>query len=253
MEDFRERNGLYFLDFSLLRTAILPGKAKLDSPTVSLGIDDDDSVSEETACIYHPPSRTLVAQYNLHGPKKKTIEQYLNDFLRRTAESREVVNWRNASYFDLVPYLTTDTNAKFQEMQIFRNIEFKVVVPPIGPEDRAQGASLGDVLQWGVNGGAQNAVLRFSAGREPNASLARDFVRTVVRQFRRGDVDFERLRVKAKQGAESAVEMLDFVEALLKTETEVAPGGDRRLPRVDRYAALENAFQGWLRNNRLVL
>ena len=252
IEDFREVNGLFFFDFSLLRSSILPGKAKRNTPTVSLGIDDDDSVSEETACLYHPPSRTLVVQYNLHGPKKKSVEQYLNGFVRQAAKERNAPNWRQSSFFDVVPYITNDTAAKFRRLQIFRNLELKVIMPPVGPEDRQAGSSLDDVLGWGVNGGAKNAVLRLSAGRERNASLSERFVRRLVRRFNRGDVEFEKLSVKGKQTPDSASEVLDFVEALLKTETDIAPGGDRRLPRTERYVALENALQSWLRAEIIV-
>ncbi|MDP0494927.1 MAG: hypothetical protein Q7Q73_01845 [Verrucomicrobiota bacterium JB024] len=251
LEEVQTSSRRYRLEFSRLRNAVLPGKATQQTPTQALGLAANESVSEETAALFCSVTNTLVVQFNMFGPQRGSIQDYMNFFSLHAARALGRPNPAGRC-FDIAAYINQNVQAQFNRLQLFRRLEMKVATPPVSNQQRQAGLSLGAVVDMGLAGGTQDAVIELSAGRKKASTLSPQFVSSALRFLRgSGAGHVEKLRVTGKQHQDAAIEELDLVDAILKAESRVAPGGDRRLPRFSRWQALEDTLEQWRRDGLL--
>jgi len=241
----QQKNGTYKIDFTKLRNKGLPGKATKKGPTKSLGLANNEVVSEETAALFIPQNNVLLLQLNMYGPHRGLIENYMSVFAYQAAKQLKGTNGKNEG-FDIGAKLNPSVQAQFNKFKLMRKLEFKVSVPAVSAANRQQGQSLGKVIDNGLIGGPRNAHVVLSAGRKKAASLDLGYVTDAIKYLRSGPGDVETLRVSGKEYIDSNTVVLDLVDAVLKTDKPVKPGDDRRLPQKDRWSALIDAYDEWM-------
>lgn len=235
------------LHFLKLRETALPGKATLVRPAQSLGLQPDEALSEETAGIFRQSTNSLVLQGNHYGPRKGSIEAYLRHFAPLAASQLGRTGPAANEGFLITHIVNQQVQAELNRKTIFKSIDVTLNNPPASQALHKAGASLGEILDMGVTGGSQTATIKLTAGRKKGDTLAPKVAKKIITKLMGTGYDVESLKVKAKDDSESETEILDLLNAIVRTSIDVAPGPDRELPRNVRIKALRDAMADWTR------
>ena len=135
--------------------------------------------------------------------------------------------------------------AQLNRKTIFKSIDVKINNPPASSVLQASGASLGEVLEMGVAGGSQTVTIKLTAGRKKYETIKPRIVRDLIKKITGGDYQVESFKIGAKDDSDDRTEILDLMNAILRTRIDVLPGPDRELPRNLRIQALKKAMAAW--------
>ena len=233
------------LHFLKLRETALPGKATVLRPAQSLGLQPDEALSEETAGIFWQSTSILVLQGNHYGPRKGSIEAYFKYFASRASCSLGRTGPAANEGFVISHILNQQVQAQLNRKTIFKSIDVKINNPPASSVLQASGASLGEVLEMGVAGGSQTVTIKLTAGRKKYETIKPRIVRDLIKKITGGDYQVESFKIGAKDDSDDRTEILDLMNAILRTRIDVLPGPDRELPRSLRIQALKKAMAAW--------
>ncbi|QTN03157.1 hypothetical protein GTN27_08225 [Ochrobactrum sp. EEELCW01] len=233
------------LHFLKLRETALPGKATLLKPAQSLGLQPDEALSEETAGILRQNSSTLILQGNHYGPRKGSIEAYMAHFAPLAAASLGRTGPGANEGFLITHIVNQAVQAELNRKTIFKSIDVTLSNPPASQVLHAAGTSLGEILDMGVTGGSKSATIKLSAGRKKDDTIVPKVAKRIITKLMGTGYDVESLKVKAKDNSGAETEILDLLNAVVRTKIDVAPGPDRELPRGMRIKALREAMAAW--------
>lgn len=232
-----------FLDFAKRRHGHGPGRMGRNRPLQEFEMEADDTFGEDSALVFHEPSGYAAVQYNHHGPRIRSICEYL------TAIDLGL-GVRGGFGFSAAQVLKPDAYDRLHHLDIFKEISFAIVAPGAMERDLRLGRSVGQILDAPMPGGTQliSVSLRAAAGRD--STLARDDVMNVVRDLRLMGENVKRAVVKGKREDRQS-DQIDLVEEFLTAEVDVQPGRGQRYARNERWMALERTLRTWLRDNDL--
>lgn len=232
------------IEFIKLRTSVLPGKATIATLSQSLGLGDDESISEEVCCLIDLENEVLILQYNKYGVKKIGIEQYFSAFMEKfIAYSGEKKT--GVSGVVMTAILNPNMLSRFNKMKIFKKLDINLFIPPMNSIYQQDGVSLSDVVSIGAHGDAETANIILRAGRSRNDFLNPEYVRKMCKSVLDSVFDAKKLEVHGKEDFEAETEILDLLDAVLVHECNVEPGNDRRLPYFTRMSALKDVHLTW--------
>ncbi len=244
LEHCVQQGPYWLMDFTLIRRKG-PGRASPTEPVSDFDLEDDEGFGEETAAIYAPNSGFMALQYNHYGPRQSRIQAYLHSMSLAVAGQPDHVELPDSQNgFDFNPLLKAEAVDRLDNLGIIKTISASFHVPGVLARPEARRRSLTGLLDMPIMGGAQNVQFEISAGRGKERSLHPNRVRQAVRELLAAREEINSLTVTAKENADAPSEPVDFLDARLETDVEVALVG-RRYPRAQRLAALRLAFETW--------
>lgn len=235
--DYDAENDLWYLDFGKFRDSHGPGKASSQTPVEGFDFEDDEQFLEEAACLYDPNSSHMVIQYNHHGSRAGSIQDYLSAY-----------DPQYTNIYELLPKMDDSIQQKFQRRTGLRELFLKLSPRQMTAEDRQAGRSLEDAINLGAAANGETVALTISAARAKEGRLnqrVEEMFNAAKRVLNRNPEAVNQLKLKVVT-ADDKIELLDFVKHRLKyTVPNMPKGRDLRFPREDRYRALKRAYDQW--------
>ncbi len=238
IEHIENKNGLWFIDFGKFRDQHGPGKASRATPIEGFKFDEGQVFCEETACLYIESSNHLIIQYNHHGARAGTVQEYLNSYNNDASCS-----------FELRPKYDESVDRKFRDRAATKKLIFEIDPRFLSEGDRQAGTALTQALDIGNQSNGEKVELVISAGRPKNQFLS-DFIdRTAEFLKLKAEENPDavtKLKVGVLEHLDSRMDVLDLIaQRLVREFTDIPIGADLRFPRKKRYSALESAYKGW--------
>lgn len=247
LEDFQEAGGILRADF-MRRRIHGPGRYRRGEPLggFNINIEEGESFAEETALVLDPRLSFVAVQYNHFGPRALPIVDYVD-----AADVEWFHQGRNIDRaFDFAIRLRPDTYARLRRMNLYRQVEVKISVPGVAPQDRQRGQPLSRALD-NVLGGTEDLNITLSAGPQRASTFRRDEFFGVINEAQRLGAAVKRLVVKAKEDEDSRAEQFDFFKDRLEEDIDVQVGQDGRYPRDVRWRVLCDTLDRWSRAGAL--
>lgn len=226
----------WYLEFTRIRDTAGPGKTTYQDPVEDLALNDDEHFGEETAVLFLPDSNHLIVQYNHHGVRPSTMQNYFNKYLDN-----------EASAFELAVVLDADAEQRFKKQKQTTRVTVGVNLNALTAEDRRSGNALLDALNTGEQFGAANAVLTISVGRSKQNTLTGRIRGLVGGLLETSKNAVTSAIVSGRESPEGKVEAIDLVHHKLVHTVDISPGPGRRLPFNSRKHALNQAYNLWSR------
>lgn len=238
IEHIQQKDGLWFFDFGKFRQQHGPGKASKSTPIQGFVFKQGEVFCEETACLYVPASGHLLIQYNHHGARAGTIQDYFN-----------IYDQNNSYGFGFLPKYDETVEKKFKDRSAIKKILFEIDPRYLSQSDRVSGTALTQALDIGNESGGEKVELVISAGRAKKSTL-RNFIdktaETLKNMAGTNPDAVTKLRVGVVENLDSNMETIDLIAQRLVHEFgDIPVGADLRMPRDDRYKALVRAYNAW--------
>lgn len=122
---FDERNNLYYIQLSRLRSKNIPSRKKLDQKKVSLNLSEDEFLGEFNLLIFDPRHNVLITQANYHGLTTKQIETSLSNLRLKYKEEVRELEEGNISVVSLRPIIDNNAISFVKNNEIYRKIVIK--------------------------------------------------------------------------------------------------------------------------------
>ena len=228
----------WLFDFGRFRDDHGPGKASPNAETSGFTFEEDESFSEETAGLYIPKTRHIILQYNHHGTRAGSVEQYLSSF-----------DDNNDYLFELQPTLDPDTDKRYENRKSTKSITFSVDPRQVTANDRKGGASLSQLLGYADKSGGDTVRITVST-RSRKIGLASNVVDKTIAKLRSINENtpgtVKDLQARIAEGVDEKSVTLDLLEHKLTHVFEDVPvDKDLRMSRKNRYNALGRARNSW--------
>jgi hypothetical protein len=235
------------LDFANRRGGHGPGLYARTRPLSAFSLREDEDFGEDTALVYHAPSRTAAVQYNHHGPKIQAIENQLTaahmGFGIGPSVEGVLDGDRSGVRFGAV--LTQNAINRLRNVGFYRSIDFAIAVPGIREGDAAAGRAVADALRQPLPAGVETIEMTIGASTKKNSKLDANAATEFITSILAIGPAVKRAIVKAKRGVNDPVETIDLVEERVGRDILVAMGDGGRYPTRDRWAALREAWEAW--------
>ncbi|WP_444942748.1 DUF6731 family protein [Microbulbifer sp. ZKSA006] len=237
-ESIERRDGIWLMDFVRIRTSAGPGRVSRDSEVEGFEFDVEGGFGEETAALYDPETGYILTQYNHHGVRAGIISQYLSCY-----------DEASVNVFTFRPKLDLDVERRLARQSLTKKFAFTIDATKMTAQDRARGVSLSEALNFGANMGADKLKIEVSVGSGQDRSLsdrAGSVITDLVNMFGENVDAVKKLEVSGKEDHDSSIEVLDLLGHRLCVQfNDLSTGPDLRLPREQRWSALERARNGW--------
>ncbi|MDH5297651.1 MAG: hypothetical protein OEV91_01375 [Desulfobulbaceae bacterium] len=238
VEQIVHDGGFWYLDFIKFRDGCGPGKLHPEREIEGFNFENEECFGEETAMLFNPANNYILFQYNQHGVRHKTAQNYLNFF-----------NHQSHNKYEFLPKFDEETERKFHDKSIFRRIDFNVASRYMSESDRKNGMSVYRAIGMGSEHGADRIFVSIRAGKGNKDGLSAQRVRETVSALKKilsiDDKAVSCLEVVGKDASDKGADILDFLGKRLALEYDIVPGPDKRLPLPDRWASLRSAHAAW--------
>lgn len=223
-------------DLVRIRMSELPAKARLDSPSEELDLDDDEGIGEKTCFLYRWESQAPGVLMLQRNRRSVTASAFANFFTSIDD---------NLFSLHLEPILRVDVLQRVAEMTEVRTFEI-AMKDPDSTIFSGIDALLGGSLNLLEAANSANISIRLSLGHgRPHDSLDRGWLRRMMdRVFGSGEPprEISKLRVRGRNAETAEIEALDLLNARIAVPVEVE-GDSRTLSFDDRYRALQSAWR----------
>lgn len=237
LENHQQRDGLVELNFVSFRLSTAPVRLAEDRPLAEIKIDDDESFGEETACLYHPPSRFMLIQYNHYGPRSGAIRDYLS--------YREAGKAHNYTF---AAKLSASSEQRIRNLGVVSRVDVAIAIPDL-PDD-AKYLSVDSAINLARANGAQRLELALASRQGLVIRSTMDWLLGIYSHFSQGDI--QKLTVRGSEGEDSPRETIDLLSDRLCLDLPIAHPAGRRLPLELRLEALHQAFTQWSQEGQFV-
>ena len=235
MEQIAESDDVYETDFTLRRKDNLPGISRVGKLTTDLSLALDDYLGEQTAALWSNLGYAMI-QFNIHGPKLASIEEYLNDRLKDRGSSFEI---------QLAPVLKPDAYATFLRSEETYKLECTIDTAKLTPEMADSGSSLIAAAKATANtkAGLLNLTLSRGDGKRNGALSVRDEVECLRKNPSVG-------KLRLRSSVDHTAQTLDFFDNRDYAEEPnnriQRTHGGKRFDRTAVFTAMRNHFNEWL-------
>jgi hypothetical protein len=233
-------NGLWKLDFGKLRFDNGPGRASRVDAIEGFKLQADEGFAEETAALYDPNKNHMLIQYNHHGVRVGSIEEYLSNY--SSAQPNQ---------YNFEPRLNANVEAKLKSARILRQFTLGVKLGAITEAYKKENISLSKALDFGNGMGALHMKIELGLGQNQASMLDGGKTRALIKWAQKligveEESAIESLKVSAKQNVDSKLEIIDLLTPRLAIEFPDLPlGADLRVARSVRLDKLNSAHVGW--------
>lgn len=241
---------IWCLNFVRNRTGHGPGKFANAAAISGFTFGADESFGEDTAALFDPKTRFIYIQYNHVGMRHSSIEQYLSSYTGGT------------SVYTVKPKLELNMERQFQKTDIIRRLELGFDITKMTAADRAAGQSLASMASVGSDMDADKLFITMSiSSRDPTKRLSMQKIKDGVAKILPLASKDALIKARAYGGEEPAVtqvpvgkkgktkkkvapadfEVIDLLDQIIETKTDIKLGADFRMPLNARYNALKLA------------
>lgn len=229
---------MWSIDFGKFRDQHGPGKASKTTPIEGFTFNEGQVFCEETACLFIQESNHLIIQYNHHGARAGTIQDYFNSY-------------GDDYIFELRPKYDESVDRKFRNRVATKKLIFEIDPRFLSEGDREAGTGLTQALDIGNQSNGEKVELVISAGKAKNKFLSEFIDRTAnalkLKAEEKPDA-ITKLKVGVLEHLDSRVEVLDLIaQRLVREFSDIPVGADLRFPKEERYKALHRAYNDWQR------
>lgn len=217
-----------------------PGRAKRDTPSQGIDLDEDEEFTEDTALLFDPASKMMVAQYNHHGPRSGSIIDYLNAW-----------TGIDTAIYTMAPQLNPNVQARLRSKKQFTRVAFKVAPAMITDAWKRNNVAMTTMLEDQANAWDCEwiTVVVSLDARNPQATLSvRDKLRSLVGLSHESRDAVKVLKVSGRDEAGMRIDPIDLLAERLERTYNGLPLNRRRVALDDRWKALHDAFDHWQRD-----
>lgn len=239
----QENNSPYWLlDFTKLRFDHGPGKASRTQAIEGFQLANNEGFGEETAALYDPQYKFLLVQYNHHGVRAGSIQDYFVKF------DDAVFN-----NYELLMQMDETSEIRLSQKRIIKKVSFKIAPVRMTAAQRRAGVSLERSLAIGEPLNAETIEITVSAGKSAGSSLtyrrASQLIQSLKNLLPRVEDDpvvLDKFEVHGKTHDSEAVDAINMIAPKLELEIGgLVMGDDRRYTQRSRWDALIRARRGW--------
>ena len=215
-----------------IRMNDIPTKASLSGDIEPIDLDDDEGLGEETAFLYHIPTKVLMMQRNRLGVSASVFSRYC----------QRICNLDDYIAFD--PILRGDVLVRLAQMHVVRKFELKVA--RVEDLNILQGKNSGvdEILNIRNFFNAPNISLTVSVGNRRDMSLG-NVVDTAISLFRfasENTGNVKKIEVSGAEEDDSQTDIIDLLEYWIKEWVTIHPIEPRTVSYAERLQALEEAW-----------
>ncbi|MDE0144547.1 MAG: hypothetical protein OXI53_10480 [Nitrospira sp.] len=212
-----------------IRMDQLPLKVKLSGDVSSIDLEDDEGIGEETAFLYHFPTKVLGIQRNRYGVSAGVFAWYFEE--KGSVESIE-----------LQPILQKDGLQRLADMKVVRKMSLNIAGVENMTTFKGSGQGVESMLGLMNQFESPNLALTVSMGKQRGSlKWVKDFAQSFVQFNQQGESAIHKFEISGKtEDGEKSV--IDLIEYRMVEEIEVELKSGRTLSSSEREYAVQEAF-----------
>lgn len=211
---FDEKNKLYYLQLSKLRSKNIPSRKKVDQQKVSLNLSADEFLGEFNLLIFDPRHNVLITQANYHGLTTKQIETSLSNLRLKYKEEIGELDKQNISAVSLRPIIDNNAISYVKNNEIYRKIVIKGSDYQEIANDSLNSEALSSTIRALNEVNGVNFEITVTMSNNPkNESLSQSEVRNMIEdvvKLRENKVDVS-MNVSSRKNEEFVLENTDLL------------------------------------------
>lgn len=252
LEEMRVGQRLLFLDFAHRRMGHGPGRMSRNAPIQDIDLGVDEHFGEDTAAVIDMHTGYAAVQYNHHGPKVSSIQDYLR-LVDMAIMGAPVGAGVDADRFGFrwAIHLNTDGYDRLRGLGLFREVSLEINVPGAQEHDLLRGRALGQIIDNAVPEGTETVTLICKAAAPRNSALGDQGVEGLLTDARRLGDSLLKAAVRGRREAGAPIEEIDLIEEQLGREVVLRVHRGERYAREDRWQSLSDTIQFWHAANQL--
>jgi hypothetical protein len=211
-----------------IRMQDVPVKASLSGETEEIDLKDDQGLGEETAFLFHAPTKTLALERNRHGVTASALEYYFGELA-------------GGESIDLLPILRQDAMKRLAKIDVVTRFEVRVAGVDSGEIWKGQTKGVSEILDLRETFKAPTLSLTFSMARQKGGLAS---VRASVKDLLKmggNKTHAERIVVSGidEEGGRESIDLMNF---RMKETIPLDTISDRRLTISSRSQAVRQAW-----------
>lgn len=212
-----------------IRMDQLPIKAKLSGDLSSIDLEDDEGIGEETAFLYHVPTKVLTIQRNRYGVPAGVFAWYFEE--KGSVESIE-----------LQPILQKDGLQRLADMKVVRKMSLNIAGVENMTAFKGLGQGVESMLGLMNQFESPNLTLTVSMGKQRGSlKWVKSFAQSFAKLNQQGENSIHKFEISGKtEDGEKSV--LDLIEYRMVEEIEVELRSGRTISSSEREYAVQKAF-----------
>ncbi len=224
-----------------LRMNNLPVKGSRSGQIQEIVFNDDEGIGEQTAFIYHPPTRVLVLQSNQSGVSPSTFAKYFE----------VMADFSEPIYID--PILQPDAMQRMARVQSVSKFEIRVAGLDNMELFQADDYGVKDMVDLTKAFNSPSISLNLSIGRKNQGSLSVEKVKSTAQALLRGanqnKQQVKTIRISGYTNENEFV-YIDLLKDRMRESVDISSGKKRNLPYQERKQIIRDA---WLRRQQELL
>lgn len=227
-----QRPGCWWGDLVRIRMNNIPTKASLSGEVEPLDLEDDEGLGEETAFLYHIPTKVLMIQRNRLGVSAAAFSTYCKKICQLSED------------IDFDPILRGDVLTRLRQMSIIRRFDVKTARLEDLSILKGQDLGVNEILNIGDIFGALNVSLTVSVGKKKKMSLE-NVITTAISLFRHASANtgnVKKIEISGANDEDEKSETIDLLEYWITAEIDIDPADLRLVSYAERLQALEQAW-----------
>lgn len=211
---FDERNNLYYIQLSKLRSKNIPSRKKINHDKESLQLSDDEFLGEFNLLIYDPTMNILITQGNFYGLTTKQIALSLSGIRLKWQDTQGLSDGDTPYIVHLAPIIDNLAIDRVKSNKIYRKISIKGA----DYQEIAGTHLTSDVLSRSIDAideinGVNFEIIITMAQTPKNESLESDEVRKIIDDVlylkNREEKDIS-MNITSRRDEENAIEYIDL-------------------------------------------
>lgn len=232
LENAEYRDGLWLMDFILMRTKHGPAKVGMNEPATGFPLELDEGFGEETAFLWDPSNDWCVAQYNHHGVRPGAISNYLGNYVHD-----------NPAFLELQPKIDPEVHSKVKSKKLVTKFTVSIAPQQVNDYDYDLGAPMNEAVNSMLPVEADHLEITVTASKKKGLVVDIQKFIEKIRNRQSGPITGAHAVVRSTMDDEP--EALDLLLNKIIRVEEITAGPDKRFPQQDRWNALLRAHNGW--------
>lgn len=195
---FNRTHNCYYLSFIRLRQTKIPVKAKMDSESNPIELENDEYIGEDVSAVYDKPNHILAIQRNRDSLSASGIEYYLTQLYN---------SQQNGIYLRAVPFKGVEN--RLRRAKTYRKITMKFATSNHKNTSMPEDTSFGRMLSFVSPYNARNCVLSISMGKY-KGSMSADTVTEVINEIKNTGDLVTGAELSVKYNDEEPVDTIDL-------------------------------------------
>lgn len=236
-------SGYWLMDFGRRRDKRGPGKADHKTPIEGFEFGEGQTFWEETAALFDPAQSALLVEYNHFGARAGAIQAYLTSY--RQIEETDIAD---LTVYNLQAVYDHGAERRFRNRKATKWFEFKIKPQILQESDyKPRGVALRSAVRFSSSMDAADVYLRVSAGKARKRLLggsSKDDLQELHDLVNEEPEALSKLKVRMLE-LDDTLHTVDLIEERLSQTFNLPVDVDKRVPRSERWGALERALNGW--------